>query len=69
MTILWGWRFSEHPSDLMRRFGDSISFDARLWEVDIVASMAYAKALARAGVIKDEDRYALLEGLARVQAE
>jgi argininosuccinate lyase len=69
MTLLWGGRFSEHPSDLMRRFSDSISFDARLWEVDIVASVAYAKALARAGVIDEDDRYALLEGLARVQSE
>src|SRR5512143_1194496 len=69
MTILWGGRFSEQPSDLMRRFSDSIGFDARLWGVDIVASMAYAKALARAGVIDEDDRYALLEGLARVQSE
>ncbi len=69
MTLLWGGRFSEQPSDLMRRFSDSISFDARLWEVDIVASVAYAKALARAGVIDEDDRYALLEGLARVQSE
>jgi argininosuccinate lyase len=69
MTLLWGGRFSEQPSDLMRRFSDSISFDARLWEVDIAASMAYVKALARAGVIDEEDRYALLEGLARVQSE
>ena len=69
MTTLWGGRFSEHRSDLMRRFGDSIGFDVRLWEADIAASMAYAKALARAGVIEDKERYALLEGLARVQAE
>ncbi len=69
MTLLWGGRFSEHPSDLMRRFSDSINFDARLWEVDIVASIAYAKALARAGVLDEDDRYALLEGLARVQSE
>jgi argininosuccinate lyase len=53
----------------MRRFGDSIGFDMRLWEVDITASMAYAKALTRAGVTDEEERYALLEGLARVRTE
>jgi argininosuccinate lyase len=53
----------------MRRFGDSIDFDMRLWEADIAASLAYAKALARAGVIDEDDRYALLEGLARVRTE
>jgi argininosuccinate lyase len=41
----------------------------RLWEVDITASMAYAKALTRAGVTDEEERYALLEGLARVRTE
>jgi argininosuccinate lyase len=53
----------------MRRFGDSIGFDMRLWEVDITASMAYAKALTRAGVTDEDERYALLEGLARVRTE
>jgi argininosuccinate lyase len=69
MTTLWGGRFSDRPSDQMRRFGDSIDFDMRLWEADIAASLAYAKALARAGVIDEDDRYALLEGLARVRTE
>jgi argininosuccinate lyase len=69
MTTLWGGRFTDRPDDQMRRFGDSIGFDIRLWEADIAASLAYAKALARAGVIDEDDRYALLEGLARVRTE
>jgi argininosuccinate lyase len=69
MTTLWGGRFTDRPDDWMRRFGDSIDFDIRLWEADIAASLAYAKALARAGVIDEDDRYALLEGLARVRTE
>jgi argininosuccinate lyase len=69
MTRLWGGRFTDRPDDQMRRFGDSIDFDIRLWEADIAASLAYAKALARAGVIDEDDRYALLEGLARVRTE
>jgi argininosuccinate lyase len=69
MTRLWGGRFTDRPNDQMRRFGDSIGFDIRLWEADIAASLAYAKALARAGVIDEDDRYALLEGLARVRTE
>jgi argininosuccinate lyase len=69
MTALWGGRFTDEPADQMRRFGDSIGFDMRLWEVDITASMAYAKALTRAGITDEEERYALLEGLARVRTE
>jgi argininosuccinate lyase len=69
MTTLWGGRFTDRPDDQMRRFSDSIGFDMRLWEADIVGSMAYAKALARADVIDEDERYALLEGLARVRTE
>jgi argininosuccinate lyase len=69
MTKLWGGRFTDRPDDQMRRFGDSIGFDIRLWEADIASSLAYAKALARAGVIDEDDRYALLEGLSRVRTE
>ena len=69
MTALWGGRFADRPDEQMRRFGDSIGFDIRLWEADIAASMAYAKALARAGIIDEDERYILLEGLARVRTE
>lgn len=69
MTTLWGGRFADRPDDLMRRFGDSIGFDIRLWDADVTASMAYAKALARVGIIDEDERYALLEGLARVRTE
>ena len=69
MTTLWSGRFSDRPGEIMHRFGDSIGFDIRLWEADITASIAYAKALARAGVIGEEERYALLEGFARVHTE
>jgi argininosuccinate lyase len=56
MTTLWGGRFTDRPDDQMRRFGDSIGFDIRLWQADISASVAYAKALARAGVIDEDER-------------
>jgi len=69
MTTLWGGRFAERPDEPMRRLGDSIGFDIRLWEADITASTAYVKALARAGVIDEDERYALLEGLARIRTE
>ncbi len=68
-TFLWGGRFEEAPDELMRRFGDSISFDTRLWEADILASKAYARALARAGVISEAVRDQLIAGLAQVHAE
>ena len=66
---LWGGRFGTEPSELMRRFGDSISFDQRLWAVDIRGSIAYAGALERAGVITAEEKEQLIGGLEEVCGE
>jgi argininosuccinate lyase len=69
MTQLWGGRFSGATDALMRRFNDSIFFDARLWEADLDGSMAYAKALARAGVITADEAEILQDGLDEIRAE
>jgi argininosuccinate lyase len=69
MTQLWGSRFSGTTDALMRQFQDSIYFDIPLWEADIDGSMAYAKALARAGVITEEEADILQNGLDEVRAE
>ena len=69
MTQLWGGRFSGDTDALMRRFQDSIYFDVRLWAADIEGSMAYAKALARAGVISEEEADVLQDGLDEIRAE
>jgi argininosuccinate lyase len=66
---LWGGRFAEETDALMRHFNDSIGFDRRMYAADVEGSIAYAGALARAGLISDEERTALVEGLERVRAE
>jgi len=66
---LWGGRFTADTAANMKRFGDSIRFDQALYAADIQGSMAYARALAQAGVITDEECSQLLEGLLQVQAE
>jgi argininosuccinate lyase len=66
---LWGGRFAEQTSQLMQRFNDSISFDRRMYAADIQGSIAYAGALARAGLITAQERQQLAAGLERVCAE
>jgi argininosuccinate lyase len=63
---LWGGRFSGEVNARMRQFQDSISFDVRLWEVDIAGSKAYAQALARSGIITAKESAQLIEGLEKV---
>jgi argininosuccinate lyase len=69
MTQLWGGRFSGATDPLMRQFNDSIYFDVRLWEADLDGSMAYARALARAGVITEAEAGILQDGLDEIRAE
>jgi argininosuccinate lyase len=65
---LWGGRFEQATDELMRRFNDSIRFDQRLYRADIQGSLAYAAALARAGLISTEEHEQLIAGLERVRA-
>jgi argininosuccinate lyase len=66
---LWGGRFSQSPDDLLRFLNDSLRFDRRMAAEDIRGSMAYARALASAGVVSSAEAEALREGLQQVLAE
>ncbi|MEE3258965.1 MAG: argininosuccinate lyase [Candidatus Latescibacterota bacterium] len=65
----WGGRFQEAPDALMERFNASIGFDRKLLEVDIAGSIAYARALQRAGVLNAEEVGQIEAGLAKVRQE
>ena len=69
MTTLWGGRFEQAASPLLRQFNDSLPFDQRLWLEDIFGSMAYASAGAAAGLLTAAERDALLAGLEQVAEE
>ena len=69
MASLWGGRFAEAANPLLRQFNDSIPFDKRMWLEDIFGSMAYANAIAGAGLIGIEERDTLLIGLEQVAEE
>jgi argininosuccinate lyase len=66
---LWGGRFTGATDPLMEEFNASITFDRQLWAVDIAGSQAYARALARAGIVTAAEADAIVEGLARVADE
>ena len=52
---LWGGRFSKAPDQLALEFGASIDVDRRLYQQDILGSMAHCRMLARQGIIPRED--------------
>ncbi len=51
------------------RFTGSLAFDQRLWPHDIVGSVAWARALARAGLLTDAERDRIVAGLDTVRSE
>ena len=66
---MWGGRFAEGPSALMREINASISFDKRLWRQDIAASKAHIAMLCAQGIVSEEDADAIEEGLDRIADE
>ena len=66
---MWGGRFAEGPSAIMREINASIPFDKALWRQDIAASKAHVAMLGAQGIVSSEDAVAISEGLDRVAAE
>jgi argininosuccinate lyase / amino-acid N-acetyltransferase len=61
--MLWGGRFKAAQDPFFAKFNDSLSFDWELLEADIEGSMAYARALERAGIFSRAERKTVENGL------
>ena len=66
---MWGGRFAEGPSAIMREINASIPFDKALWREDIAGSRAHVAMLARQGIVSEADAKTIDEGLQQVAAE
>ena len=55
MTHLWSGRFDTPPDAATFQFGASFSFDRRLFEDDVTGSIAWARALGRAGIVPADE--------------
>ena len=60
---LWGGRFANAADPSFTAFNNSFSFDRRLFEVDIRASVAHCNGLAAANVITSEEADKIKAGL------
>ncbi|MGE0463464.1 MAG: argininosuccinate lyase [Vicinamibacterales bacterium] len=66
---LWSGRFDAAPDPAAFDFGISFAFDRRLFEDDVTGSLAWAEALAAAGVLDAKDAAAIREGLTEILAQ
>ncbi len=65
----WGGAFSQATDPRVETFTESISFDARLAQVDIRGSQAHARMLAAVGLITDAERDAIITTLDQIGDE
>lgn len=63
MKKLWGGRFSQETAEIADLYTQSISYDSRLWQYDIIGSIAHTKMLLKQGIISSNDAELILKGL------
>ncbi|WP_272682447.1 argininosuccinate lyase [Providencia sp. PROV120] len=60
---LWGGRFSQEADQRFKQFNDSLRFDYRLAQQDIIGSVAWSKALVTVGVLSEAEQQSLEQAL------
>ena len=69
MAQLWGGRFTKETDKLVYNFNASISFDQKFYKQDIRGSKAHVRMLAKQGILTEEERDQILEGLDGILAD
>ena len=63
MAQLWGGRFTKETDKLVYNFNASISFDRKFYRQDMEGSKAHVKMLAKQGILTEEEKEQILQGL------
>lgn len=66
---LWGGRFTKKTNQLAHDFNASLSFDKRFYRQDIDGSIAHVNMLAKQGIVTNEERFAILNGLESIKSD
>ena len=66
---MWKGRFKERTTDLVQNYGESISYDWRLYPYDVRGSIAHAGALLRAGILKKGEFDKIKRGLKGIEKD
>ena len=66
---MWTGRFSQPTADLVLEYGESVSYDWKLYEHDIAGSTAHARAQLNAGMLTQEEFTAITDGLQGILAD
>lgn len=66
---MWKGRFQQETSKLVQSYGESVSFDWRLFAHDIRGSIAHSKGLLKAGILTAAEQQAIEDGLRHIQRD
>ena len=66
---MWTGRFSQPTADLVLEYGESVSYDWKLYEHDIAGSTAHARAQLKAGMLTQEEFADIANGLQEILAD
>lgn len=66
---MWTGRFSQATADLVLRYGESVSYDWKLYRHDVAGSIAHARAQMKAGLLTQEEFEAIRAGLEGILAD
>ena len=66
---MWKGRFAQDTSSLVEQFGESISYDWRLFPHDVAGSIAHARAQKNAGLLTEEEFSQIEKGLREIEAD
>ena len=69
MMKLWGGRFTKETNQLVHNFNASLSFDQKFYKQDIDGSIAHVNMLAKQGIVTNEERFAILNGLESIKSD
>ncbi|MBV2123179.1 MAG: argininosuccinate lyase [Candidatus Thiodiazotropha sp. (ex Ctena orbiculata)] len=64
----WSGRFNEPTDAFVEAFTASVDFDRRLYRYDIQGSIAHARMLAQQGILSDQERDDIIQGLEQIQS-
>lgn len=66
---MWKGRFSQATADLVQQYGESISYDWRLFPHDIAGSIAHARAQMKSGLLTEDEFSKIESGLKEIEEE
>ncbi len=69
MAQLWGGRFTKETDKLVYNFNASISFDRKFYKQDIQGSKAHVAMLAATGILTEDEKNKISEGLDGILAD